>query len=449
MLVDILSLIVVLGVLVFIHEGGHFLLARALKAPVSVFSFGFGKRLFGVKRGGVDYRVSLIPLGGYVRIHGLGPDESDAVGKKGEEEPQEPVPLLPRWRRTLILLAGPGANIIGAVAFLTLSFVVGVRVPAWQDKPPRVAWVDPKSPAAKAGIEAGDLVLSVGGRPMRTWDDLEMATLGSPDQPLEVRFRRDGRDREVTLTPRSVTRYDVGYAGLAPPLPAEVPGVMPGSPAEKAGLRAGDAILAVNGQPVEHFYDVMRLVSASPGREVTLTIRRGASTIEVHATPQDVDGQGKLGIPAPNPTTLRRLALPGALLAGVRENVRMTRMTFAVLGRMVTGRTSLRQMSGPIDIARFSGDAARTGTVSFIWLLGAISLQLAIFNLLPIPVLDGGHLAVIGVESVLRRDFSDRTKERILNVGFWLIIMLVVAVLYNDIAKNFTGLDSLIPGRGK
>ncbi len=447
MILDILSLVIVLGVLVFIHEGGHFLLARALKAPVSVFSFGFGKRLFGVQRGGVDYRVSMIPLGGYVRIHGLGPDESDAVGAREGEEAHEPVPLLPRWRRTLILLAGPGANVVGAIVFITLAFVVGVQVPAYQAKPPRVAWVDPNSPAAKAGIQAGDLILSVGGRQVRTWEDLDMATLGSPGQPLAVQFRRADEEREVTLTPRSETRFDIGYAGLAPPLPAEVPGVMPGSPAEKAGLRDGDVILAVNGQPVEHFYDVMRLVSASPNRALRLTIRRGATTLEVSATPRDVDGQGKLGIPAPNPTALRRLAVPAAFAAGVRENLRMTRMTFTVLGRMLTGHASLRQMSGPIDIARFSGAAARSGTVSFIWLLGVISLQLAIFNLLPIPILDGGHLAVIGVESALQRDFTERTKERILNVGFWLIIMLVVVVLYNDVVKNIPALDGIIPGR--
>ncbi|OFV80299.1 MAG: RIP metalloprotease RseP [Acidobacteria bacterium RBG_13_68_16] len=445
MVIDVLSLVIVLGVLVFIHEGGHFLLARALKAPVSVFSFGFGKRLFGVERGGVDYRVSLIPLGGYVRIHGLGPDESDVVAKTD----QAPVPLLPRWRRALILLAGPGANVVGAIAFITLAFVVGVQVPASQDQAPVVAWVDPISPAAKAGIEAGDLVLAVGGRGVRTWEDLDLATMGSPGQPLEIRFRRDGQEHEVTLTPRAVSRYDIGYAGLAPVLPAEVPGVLPGSPAEKAGLRPGDRIVAVNGEPVRHFYDVMRLVGASPDREVALTIERDASAIEVRATPRNVDGQGKLGIPPPNPTVLKRLGLPTALAQSVRENVRMTRLTFVVIGRMLSGRASLRQMSGPIDIARFSGAAARTGTVSFIWLLGMISLQLAIFNLLPIPVLDGGHLAVIGVESALRKDFSDRTKERILNIGFWLIIMLVVVVLFNDIVKNFPALDGLIPGRAK
>jgi regulator of sigma E protease len=443
MLINLLSLIVVLGILIFIHEGGHFLAARALGAAVPVFSFGFGRRLFGITRGGTDYRVSLIPLGGYVRINGMGPDESEVVGAAADE-----TPLLPRWQRALISIAGPAANAVAAILFVAAAFVVGVQVPAWQDAPPEIAWVDPASPAAAAGMHAGDVVVSVDGAPIATWRDLEMATLGAANRALSVVFRRDGKEETVRLTPKSVTRYDLGYAGLAPPLPAEVPSVMPGSAAEKAGLRAGDRILAVDGEPVRHFYDVIRLVGGKAGHEVLLAIRRGAETLTVKATPRDVDGQGKLGIPAPNPTTLKRLGVFAALGEGYSESVRMTRETFAVIARMVSGRASLKQMSGPIDIARFSGEAARTGVVALVWLLGVISLQLAIFNVLPIPLLDGGHLALLGIEAVRRKDLSWKAKERILNVGFWLIICLVIVVLYNDVMKVLpAGVEKLIPWR--
>jgi regulator of sigma E protease len=443
MLINLLSLIAVLGILIFIHEGGHFLAARSLGASVPVFSFGFGRRLFGFERGGTDYRVSLIPLGGYVRINGMGPDESEVVGASADE-----TPLLPRWQRALISIAGPAANAVGAIVFVASAFIVGVQVPAWQDAAPEIAWVDPASPAAAAGLHAGDVVVSVDGSPITTWRDLEMATLGAANRALSVRYRRSGQEATASLTPKSVTRYELGYAGLAPPLPAEVPSVQSGSPAEKAGLRTGDRILAVNGQPVRHFYDVIRLVGASPNREVMLAIGRGAETLSVPATPRDVDGQGKLGIPAPNPTTLKRLGVFAALGEGAAESVRMTRETFAVIGRMLSGRSSLKQMSGPIDIARFSGEAARTGVVALVWLLGVISLQLAIFNVLPIPLLDGGHLALLGIEAVRRKDLSWKAKERILNVGFWLLIGLVVVVLYNDIMKALpAGVEKLIPWR--
>lgn len=442
MLVNVLALVVVLGILVFMHEGGHFLAARAVGAPVSVFSLGFGKRLFGIKRGGTDYRVSLIPLGGYVRVEGLGPDESDVAGAKHVE-----VPLLPKWKRTVILFAGPVANVIGAVLFLMIAFMIGVQVPASDSQPPRVGWVDPSSPAAAAGLQTGDLVLSVNGSPVPTWRQLENATRISPGQPLRVTFRRGDTEHTVTLTPRGVTRYDVGYAGLAPPVPAEVPSVLPGSPAEQAGLKPGDRILSVDGHPVHHFYDLIKLIGSRAGQLVTLEIRRGTKTLEIHATPRNEGGQGKLGIPIPEDLVTERYGVGRALSSARDQCVSMTRATLVVVGRMITGRASIRQLSGPIDIARFSGAAARTGMAALIWLLGVISLQLAIFNILPIPLLDGGHLAIIAVETVIRRDLSERVKERILTIGFWLIIALFVVVMYNDLIKNLPpGISHLLPG---
>ena len=442
MLVNILAFVVVLGILVFMHEGGHFLAARLVGAPVSVFSLGFGRRLFGVERGGTDYRVSLVPLGGYVRVDGLGPDESDVAGAS-----HTPAPLLPRWKRTVILLAGPFANIVGAVVFLMVAFMIGVRVPAWESQPPRIAWVDPSSPAAAAGLQAGDLVVSINGTPIRTWRQLENSTMISPGQRLELVFRRDGADHTVSLTPRSVTSYDLGYAGLAPPVPAEVPSVIPGSPAQQAGLEPGDRILSVDGHPVRHFYDLMKLVGDRAGQDITLEIQRGARRLTIHATPRDENGRGKLGIPPPQDLVTERFGIGRALGSATRQCVSMTRSTFVVVGRMITGKASIRQMSGPIDIAKFSGAAARTGFAALVWLLGVISLQLAIFNILPIPLLDGGHIAIIGVETAIRRDLSDKTKERILTVGFWLIIALFVVVMYNDIVKNLPlSISRLLPG---
>jgi regulator of sigma E protease len=435
MLTNLLSLVVVLGLLVLLHEGGHFFAARAVGAPVAVFSVGFGKRLFGFRRGETDFRWSLIPLGGYVRILGLGPDESDLV-KKGDPTPR----LLPRWQRALILLAGPLANVFGAVFFLAAAFVAGVEVPSWQEERPVVGWVEPSSPAAAAGILPGDEVLRVDGKDIGRWRDLEMVTLSSPGKELALELRRGQQQLRLVLTPKDVTRYGLGWAGLFPPVPPVVERVLPGSPAEKAGLQPGDRILALDEQPVSHFFQLAQLVGQRAEQDITLEVERSGQRLLIKARPRKEGDQGKLGIPMPATRVIRKLPPAEAFTEALGECRRMTFETLWVLSRMVQGKASVRQMSGPIDIAKFSGEAARAGFAPFLWLLGVISLQLAIFNLLPIPVLDGGHLAVLSVEALRRRDFSWKTKERILNVGFWLIMALVVFVLFNDLWKNFPGL---------
>ena len=430
MLLSVVAFIVVIGVLVVIHEAGHFSMARLLGAPVEVFSVGFGRRLWGFERGGTDYRISLVPLGGYVRIPGLGPDESDVVGEGAEE-----IELLPRWKRALILLAGPVTNIIAAVFFIGVAYMLGVETPAFRTEPPVIGWIDPGSPAAAVDLEIGDLIVAVDGTEVSVWQELEASIVSSAENEVVLDVERQGRRHQVTMTPESVTRYGFGYSGIQPPVDPILVRVPAGTPAKTAGLEPGDRIIAVGNEPVEQFYDLIRLISPHPDEEITLRLLRDGSELEINIVPRDVGGEGKIGIPLIPPSKIETLGPIAAFSAAAVDCRRMTVETFRIIGRLLTRKTSIKQVSGPIGIAQISGEAARSGLESLIWFMGLISLQLGIFNLLPIPILDGGHLTIIAFESVIRRDLSLRLKERILEVGFYALILLMVVVLFNDIVK--------------
>jgi regulator of sigma E protease len=330
-----------------------------------VFSIGVGKRLWGFERGGTDYRISAFPIGGYVRVVGLGPDESDMVGDAAEH-----TQLLPRWKRGLILLAGPITNIVAAAVFLGAAYMVGVETPIYLDQPPVIGWVDPSSPAAGAGLQPGDRIVEMDGETMSNWRDLDTAVLTAGGRELEVSVERGGVARSITMTPEKVTRYRFGYAGIYPPLGPEVVDLQKGAPAERAGLAPGDRVLAVNGESVEQFWDLIRLISPIPGEQVVLDVDRAGRRLSLEMTAMDDDGQGKIGISVVFPSEVRRLAFGPALVEGVRECRRITRETFRVIGKLVTRKTSMRQVSGPIDIARISGEAARGGLHKLVLFMG-------------------------------------------------------------------------------
>ncbi|MCJ7753790.1 MAG: RIP metalloprotease RseP, partial [Thermoanaerobaculales bacterium] len=423
------AFVFVIGVLITIHEAGHFAMARLLGAPVEVFSIGFGKRLWGFERGGTDYRISLVPLGGYVRIIGLGPDESDIVGDGADD-----IELLPRWKRTLILLAGPLTNIVAAVGFVALAFVIGVEVQAYLDDPPVVGWVEPGSGADLAGIREGDLVRAVQGEPSDHWRDLEIALLTAGGGEVLLEVERDGFVSDVSVTLGVDYLYGFGVSGIKPFLDSVIQ-PRAGGPAAGAGILTGDRIVAVNGNPVTQYYELPLLIEPHPGIEIRLDVIRDHDRLSFDLTTMNEAGAGKIGVVPLFPTVVETLGILPAIRTGFIECQRMTIQTFQVIGRLLTRKASIRQVSGPVGIAQISGEAARSGIEALIMLMGIISLQLGIFNLLPIPILDGGHLTVIAVESIIGRDLPLKVKERILEVGFYLLILLMVVVLFNDIVR--------------
>jgi len=439
-----LALIVVLSVLVVAHEFGHFTVAKAFRFPVEVFSVGFGKRLFGKTWRGTDYRVSAIPLGGYVRVVGLGPDESTLAEGTSKEAP----PVGRRWQRGLVLLAGPAMNFALAIVLHTAVFIVGVKVPAYELQKPVIQVVEADSPGAAAGFRPGDRVVAINGEETPRWRDVLFVFGMSAREKLDVNVDRAGQSLTLQVVPRPNTKYDLGYVGLLPDFGTSVRprvgSVVSGSPAERAGLKAGDVIVSVAGHPIQGAPDqiftnfVAAVTGAAPGPFPVEYLRGGKMATTMVAPRREADGSWKVGVQVGGdlPEVLERFPVKQAFVEGWRRVRTDFNMTLAILGRLFRGRASMKSMSGPLDIAKFSGEAARTGAVPLVALMAAISLQLGIFNLLPIPVLDGGHLFLLGLESAARRDFSLRVKERILQVGFVMILALLAVVLYNDLAKN-------------
>ncbi len=425
----LLAFVFVLGVLVFIHESGHFLTAKWVGVRVKTFSLGFPPKLVGRKWGDTEYVIGLLPLGGYVKMAGDNPAESSG-------DPRE---FLSRskWERLAISIAGPLANLALAIAILTLLFMVGLERPAGLEDPPVIRYVAEDSPAGRAGLAPGDHVLEIQGTKTETWSDVLDHVIVSANEKLSVVVLRNGERVETELEVALRGEDGAGVAGLFPPLQPDVGRLTPGFPAEQAGIRVGDVITRVEGKPILYFEDLIEAIESSAGSEVAIEVLRGQERLEFVLTPRRDQGRWFIGIaPGPPPTVIERYSNPFlAFGAATKETVRFTRLTLVVLGKLVTGRASVRQMSGPIGIAQASGETARRGFKDLLTFMAFLSLNLGILNLLPIPLLDGGHMAIIALEGLSGRDFSLQMKERILQVGFVMLLLLMVTVIYVDLSK--------------
>jgi regulator of sigma E protease len=430
----------VLGVLVFVHELGHFLAARRLGVRVLTFSLGFGPKLFKIVRGGTEYCISAIPLGGYVKMAGDSVDDPARSGSPDEFLSKT------KWERFQVLIMGPAMNIALAVVVMAVVLAQGAEIPVYEDQPPIVGAVEPESEGERVGIQAGDLILTVAGDPVATWEDLFIAVGTRPDRNVPLTFRRGGQTQSVTVRPVSTSRFEIGDIGVLPDIDPIVASVIPGEEAERAGLMAGDVVLAVDGTRMVTRDKLIETISGSGGREVELTIQRGNQELLIRATPQQQGDRALLGVFVTEPT---RTFTPGPLEAiglSVQKNIEFSGLIFRTLGGLFVGETSPRQLMGPVAIAQLSGESAAAGWVALFTLMASISLNLGLLNLLPIPVLDGGHILIMALEGVARRDFSYAVKERMLMAGFAVLMTLMVTVIYNDLTR-VAWIERLMPWR--
>ncbi|HKO58942.1 MAG TPA: RIP metalloprotease RseP [Thermoanaerobaculia bacterium] len=426
-MIELIGLLLALGPLIFFHESGHFMMAKLFRVRVLVFSLGFGKRLFGFRRGGTDYRVSLIPLGGYVRMAGDTPDDN---------QPSNPDEFLskPKWQRFLILVAGPAMNLLLAVAIIAGINMHGTQ--SWIVEPVLGEVVKDK-PAARAGLQVGDRITRINNEPIAGFDDLKLAIVTNANTPLRVEYIRNGATRTTIMTPeREQGEFGpVGKAGILPFLPTLIASVVPGSPAAQAGVQGGDRIIAVAGKPITQLPEFGAALDKAKLGPLPIVVQRGnrqvAITLPAVKMESDQSYRGMLP-----PIETRKLPLGPAIRQSVQDNIKSLKFTAMAIRRLFRSEGSVKELSGPINIARIAGATMKQSPIAFLALVAMISLQLGVMNLLPIPVLDGGHILILLIEGAARRDLSIAVKERIQQLGFAALAALMIVVLYNDVISN-------------
>ncbi|NIO48472.1 MAG: RIP metalloprotease RseP [Candidatus Aminicenantes bacterium] len=425
----LLAFVIVFGVLVFVHELGHFFMAKLMKIRVEVFSWGIGKRLFGIKKGDTDYRVSLIPIGGFVKFSG-----EEAYEQKKELAPNDFM-AKKRWERFLVLVTGSLMNIFLALVLVSIISMVGVTVPEYSEQKPVIGWIDPGSPAESANLKVDDEILSINDRRTRTWSDVEIAVGTKPKRLIALEVKRGEQVLEVQLKTESRTRLALGYAGFYPKNLVQVTYILPGTPAEKAGLRVGDVFLAINGQVV-YYHQFLEVIEKNPEKELEFLVDRDGEILTFYITLRLEGKVGKLGIGTGIKSELRRYSLFPAIGRSIKENWKLAFVLVNYVKDLAAGQASARQIAGPIEIARFSRTFFRLGFFALMGFIAFISLQLGIVNLFPIPLLDGGQILVLSLEGLFRKDFSAKVKQIVMQIGFIIFILLFVFVILNDVAKN-------------
>jgi regulator of sigma E protease len=441
-MVTLLAFAFVLGVLVFVHELGHFLAAKRVGIRVLKFQLGFNPTVLSVRRGDTEYSVGALPLGGYVKMAGETPEEP-RTGRSDEFLSKT------KWQRFQVLIMGPAMNIALALVLTTIVLYQGAEVPTYEDQPPVVGVVMPDSPAAKASIRPGDRILSVSGNGVDTWEQFYMAIASRANREVPIRILRDGQEVTINTTPvvpPGQSRFEIGDIGVLPNVHPHIPYVNAGEPGDRAGIKPGDVVLAVDGQPITFLSQLRSVIIKKPGQEITIGVLRDGQRLDIQAVPEKRGENGWLGIGLADDTKSIKPGVIEAIGMSFKKNLEYGTLIFQTVWGLLTRETSPKQLMGPVAIAQLSGESAQLGWIALFSLMSMISLNLGILNLLPIPVLDGGHIFIMALEGIARRDFSVKVKEKMLLAGFVVLMMLMVTVIYNDLTR-ISWIERLMPWR--